>query len=335
MKMLRCRKLILAVSCIIIFGVLCSCAPKNTINDKASERKKYNIAVISSGKDNEDFSSFFNSVSDTFRNIGYKTDKFSANDNSEYLNDILNSSLEGGYIGVILYDSNAIADEFAKKASEAGIFTLVFSSGFYENPQAITVLYDQKQMTIDSINALVAFAAWGGDNKPKIVKVWHDRNDLSTSAKEKAFNDYVTAAKIDVAVEICEETLRTERGLSRATKTAISNLPDLGFNYIWVCDDEMAELVINELDKESIQNAIVVSASMSPSGIKNMQELSSYWYASSLVSFKNAGVICADVLSGCIENKAVSKVTNVATRIVYGEEIKNLEKEELEEKLGI
>lgn len=329
------KKIALCVALVLIFGIFCSCNSDNKSGKKVQTEKKYNVAVISGAADDEDFSSFFQSVSDTFKNIGYRTDKFSANGNTAYLNDILNSSLEGGYMGVILYDLNDYADEFVLKANEAGVFSLVFTSSIYENENAKIVAYDQKQMAIDSVDALVEYAKSKGDSKPKIIKVWHDRTGLATSTKSTTFDEYVKEEKINVVSEICEETLRVEDGLSRAVKAAISDLPDDEFNYLWVCDDAMAKLVIEVLKSEGIHNAVVVSASMSPSGLEAMHELSEYWYASSVVGFKTSGQMCAEALSACVENKEVPNITSISTTVIYGSDIAGLDKNTLADALGI
>lgn len=329
--MRACTLIISALLCL----TLCSCSLRSNQNNVKINSKKYNIAVISGGKDDEEFSSFCYGVSESFKNIGYKTDSFCANSNKAYLEEILSKSLEGGYVGVVLYDLNSYADEFIQRAREAGVYVAVFSSGIYENPEAVTVCYDQNQMTINSIDELVKYAA--EDEYPgfNIVKIWHDAKDPVTSSRSASFDSYVSSKGINVSSVIYEEVLNTKNGLSRLVKNAVSQLPNEGFNYLWVCDDKMAKLIAEELQKESIHNAIIISTGITQSSLKSMQSLESYWYASSIISFKTSGQVCANVLSGCIENKSVQSITSIPAKMLYSKDLANENKNQILEELNI
>ena len=112
-----------AVLCMFLGG----CDRQKTAQNVNKTDKKYNIAVISGGNCDEEFESFFYGVYDEFSNIGYSVDKFAAGNDEDYLNQLFSDCLNGGYLGVVLYDLNEYAEEFSVKAKEAGVFVSVFS----------------------------------------------------------------------------------------------------------------------------------------------------------------------------------------------------------------
>lgn len=316
------KRVISAILAVLILCVTISgCGRKAPVNEVKNDGQKYNIAVISGGICDEKFESFFSGVYECFRNIGYSVDQFAAANDEEYLKSILNDSLGGGYIGVILYNLGDYADEYVIKAKEAGVFVSVFSENAYVHPNVSNICYDQEQMTKISVDELVNLYRTDATASKVIVKAWYDETNAVNAARSQTFDKYIAKNGLKAKVDIYEESLNEKSGLSRTTKSQLRDLPQTGMNYIWAADETMAQMIAEYLKFESINNAVVVNIGMSQKNIHKMYEYETYWHAASVVSYTASGRVCAETLSKNIEQKPVEQVIYIPTFMLYSRDL--------------
>lgn len=294
-----CLLAVLVLMCLNLSG----CVQNKTSSAVQVSSKKYNIAVISAMNDSSEFETFCDKITQEFNNIGYNVDTFSAKDDKEYLNSLLSKSLNGGYVGVVLYDINDYAEKFAKEAQERNVACVVFSKSDLKIPNVPIVSYNQSELVKLSVDELVKQS--DEDEEFSIVKVWCNSEKEIISARVSEFDKYIASKGIKKSLDIYEKELNLKSGLSRNSKEELKSLPNEGFNYIWVADDDMAAMVSEYLKEESINNASVVCVGMSRKNISKMYEYENYWQAASAVSFNVSAVKCAEVLSRSIEKKTV------------------------------
>ncbi len=313
--MKRFVKLIALLMGMVMVFNLCGCQKNSSQAPVSVSSKKYNIAVISAESGSGEFEMFCSGVTTEFNNIGYNVDKFAAQKDKDYLETVLEESLKGGYVGVILYDLNDYAEDFAKKAKEAGVSCVAFAKSDYTSDLMPVVRCNQAEMTRLSIDELTKVS-----NLPisdGIVKVWSNKDSAVNMARSNEFDRYTVSKGIKTAANLYEEGFSVKSGLSRTTKTALNNLPQTGFNYIWAVDDDMAAAVSEYLSKESINNAAVSCVGITQKNILKMYKYELYWRAASAVSYSASGRECAKNLSSRIENKETESVFDVAAVVLH------------------
>ncbi len=316
------KKLFGIILCIlVVVSCLAGCSLNRTSGGLTPHAAKKNIAVITAGESDEEFDNFCNGVLEKFTYHGYKVDKFATRGDMTYLDDLFASSLNGGYTGVILYDLNDYAEDFYKKASEAGVWTVIFSKVPFESEKLPVVCYDQEEMVSLSVDQLLELYKGSDAGKKTVAKIWCYGKDEEGFLRSDVFSKKMQENGIRVAFEAYEETLAS--GLSRSTKAKISTLPEDGECFVWVSDDDMANLVSTYLKNESINNAVVVSVGFSQKNLKNMFLSKNYWHSTSAVSYKKAGAVCADVLNKCFDGTEHDVITYIPSVVLETESLED------------
>ncbi len=328
------KRMISAILAVIILSSFISgCNNSVVINNVGVDGQKYNIAVISAGESNDEYNGFFDGIYEIFREIGYSVDKYAAVGDEEYLETILNDSLKGGYIGVILYDLSEYAQEYVKKAQEAGIYVALFNKTDYTHDGVANICYDQESLAGISVDDLIKRYKEDLGAEKTVVKAWYDENNTVNAKRAKIFDEKMQANGIPVSVNAYEYSLNLKSGLSRNVKSQIYGLSQTGTNYIWVVDDTMALMIAEFLKSESINNAVVINIGVTPKSIKKMFDYETYWPAASVVSYTTTGKLCARELVKTIENKPIEKVTFVPAFMLYSSELdENVTIEVIDEK---
>lgn len=311
---------VLAFAIVVLMCFVSVSCEKNTQTSPVQiSSKKYNIAVISGQSATDEFDTFCSAVTSEFNNIGYNVDKFAVNDDKEYLNELLTQSLNGGYVGVVLYDLDEYVDDFVIKASKADVACVAFSKSEYKNENASVICYNQAELVEMSVDAIVNSS--GANLSDGIVKIWCNSDNAANRARSDEFDKYTMAKKIKTASVIYENDFDLNSGLSRTTKIAIQDLPQDKFNYIWTVNDDMALAVCEYLKAENINNAEVVCVGMTHKNISEMYKYKTYWRASSVVGVKTSGTKCAEVLSKIIEKKPAEKFVQIPSAILYSNDL--------------
>lgn len=307
------------LSVLIIVSCFAGCSLKSPGGTTPQTAK--NIAVITAGESDEEFDNFCSGVSEKFNYLGYKVDKFATKGDTAYLDSLLTASLNGGYTGVILYDLNDYAEDFYQKASAAGVGAVIFSKVPFESEKIPVVCYDQEGLVSLSAEQLLKLYNESDATKKTVAKIWYYGKDDEGILRSDVFSDKMKDSGVRIGIEAYEETLAS--GLSRSTKAKISSLPEDGECFVWVSDDNMANLVSTYLKSESINNAVVVSVGFSQKNLKNMFLYKNYWNSTSAVSYKKAGSVCADVLNKSIDGNEYDIVTYIPGVVLETESLKD------------
>lgn len=319
---IRMKRIVSAILAVIILcACLSGCNGNSGGNNIESDGQKYNIAVISAGECNDEYNGFFDGIYEVFREIGYSVDKYAADGNKEYLETILNDSLKGGYIGVILYDLSEYAEEYVKKAQEAGVHVTLFNKTDYTHEKVANICYDQESLAGISVDELIKRYREDLGAEKTVVKAWYDETNPVNAKRAKIFDEKMQASGIPVSVNAYEYSLNSKSGLSRNVKSQIYGLSQTGTNYIWVVDDTMALMIAEFLRNESINNAVVINIGVTPKSIKKMFDYETYWPAASVVSYTTTGKLCAQELVKTIEKKPIEKVTFLPAFMLYSSEL--------------